>query len=386
MQDTRWDHGLKVTADGNGLIGHAGAVLLRLLADRTGLTGDLGPALARPRKSPQVDRGVALVSMAAAIALGATSMSDIEVLSQLEPVLGAPPSDTTIRRTLELADKRTLSRAGRARARARDRAWAMIEATPAGFPWLQVAGKALAGWLAIDLDATLVTARSDKEGAAPTWKKGYGFHPLGAWLANTGECLALMLRPGNAGSNTVADHVGVLDDARAQVPARFRSRVIVRVDGAGATHDLMEHLLQLSSPRRRVLFTCGWAITTADEQAIARRGPGRAPRARQARHRGHSPDEPRREVGRRPALDRPPGPALTPAGPEPHALREGHRLALFHHLHQHPAGRASRRPGKPPPAVHRRAAPPARHRGGRRPQRQGHGPAQPSLQGMAGPC
>jgi len=269
MQDTPWDHGLKVTADGNGLVGHAGAVLLRLAADRTGLTGGLGPALAQPRKSPQVDRGVALVSTAAAIALGATSMSDIEVLSQLEPVLGAPPSDTTVRRTLELADRRTLARAARARARARDRAWAMIESTPAGFPWLEIAGKALPGWLVIDLDATLVTARSDKEGAAPTWKKGYGFHPLGAWLANTGESLAIMLRPGNAGSNTVTDHVDVLGDARIQVPARFRSRLIVRVDGAGAAHELMEHLLKLASPRRQVLFTCGWAITAADEQAIA---------------------------------------------------------------------------------------------------------------------
>ncbi|HSZ39518.1 MAG TPA: hypothetical protein VK817_06140 [Trebonia sp.] len=120
--DTPWDHGLKVTADGTGLVGHAGAVLLRLAADRTGLTGELGPALARPRKSPQVDRGMALVSMAAAIALGATSMSDIEVLAQLEPVLGTPPSDTTVRRTLELADRRTLARAAKARARARDRA------------------------------------------------------------------------------------------------------------------------------------------------------------------------------------------------------------------------------------------------------------------------
>jgi hypothetical protein len=269
MQDMPWDHGLKVTADGNGLVGHAGAVLLRLAADRTGLTGGLGPALARPGKSPQVDRGVALVSMAAAIALGATSMSDIEALSQLQPVFGAPPSDTTIRRALELADKRTLARAARARARARDRAWAMIEAAPAGFPWLEIAGKPLPGWLVIDLDATLVTARSDKEGAAPTWKKGCGFHPLGAWLANTGESLAIMLRPGNAGSNTASDHVDVLGDARMQVPAWFRSKVIVRVDGAGATHDLMEHLLTIAPPRRQVLFTCGWAITAADEQAIA---------------------------------------------------------------------------------------------------------------------
>ena len=76
----------------------------------------------------------------------------------------------------------------------------LIQDTPAGFPWLEIAGKTLAGWLVIDMDATLVTASSDKEGAAATWKKGYGFHPLGAWLANTRECLAMPRRPGNAGS------------------------------------------------------------------------------------------------------------------------------------------------------------------------------------------
>ena len=69
-----------------------------------------------------------------------------------------------------------------------------------------MAGKLLAGWLVIDLDATLITAHSDKEGAAPTFKMGYGFHPLGAWLANTAESLAMLLRPGNAGSNTFTDH------------------------------------------------------------------------------------------------------------------------------------------------------------------------------------
>ena len=88
MEHTRWDHGLKVTADGDGLAGHAGAVLLRLLADRSGLTAALGPALARAGRSPLVDRGVTLVSMAAAIARGATCMSDVEVLAQLGPALG----------------------------------------------------------------------------------------------------------------------------------------------------------------------------------------------------------------------------------------------------------------------------------------------------------
>jgi hypothetical protein len=75
-----------------------------------------------------------------------------------------------------------------------------------GFPWLRIAGKLLAGWLVIDLDGTLITAHSGKEGAAPTFKKGYGFHPLAAWLANTAESLAMLLRPGDAGSDTLADH------------------------------------------------------------------------------------------------------------------------------------------------------------------------------------
>ena len=173
-------------------------MLLRLLADRSGLTAGLGPALGRPGKSPQVDRGMTLVSMAAAIALGATSMSDIEVLSQLGPALGAAPSDTTVRRALELADPRTLRRIAKARGRARAHVWELIAARPGGFPWPEIAGKTLKDWLVIDMDATLVTASSDKEGARPTYKKGYGFHPLGAWLANTSECLAMLLRPGSA--------------------------------------------------------------------------------------------------------------------------------------------------------------------------------------------
>jgi hypothetical protein len=268
MQDMPWDRALKVTADADGLVGHAGAVLLRKMADRSGLTGWLGPALARARKSPAVDRGVALVSMAVAIALGAASMSDIAVLAHQEPVFGAAPSDTTVRRTLELADERTLGKVAKARAKARAHVWRLIAATPAGFPWLEIAGKTLKDWLVIDMDATLVTAHSEKQGAAPTFKKGFGFHPLGAWLANTAECLAMLLRPGNAGSNTVADHIQVLAAAIAQLPARFRSRLLVRIDGAGASHELITHLLSLARPRRMVLFTCGWMITPADEDAI----------------------------------------------------------------------------------------------------------------------
>jgi Transposase DDE domain group 1 len=269
MQDTRWDHALKVTGGGTGLVGHAGAVLLRKAADQAGLTAALSAALRKAGTSPLLDRGIVLVSMAAAIALGATSMSDIAVLAHLAPVLGGAPSGPTVRRALDLAGTPgMLDRIARARARARAHAWTLIGDTPAGFPWLAIAGKTLAGWLVIDMDATLVTAHSDKEGAAPTWKKGYGFHPLAAWAANTRECLAMLLRPGNAGSNTFTDHRDVLAAAFRQVPARFRRRILVRVDGAGASHELIKHLLSRCSARREVLFTCGWMITAADEQAI----------------------------------------------------------------------------------------------------------------------
>jgi hypothetical protein len=100
-KDTRWDRNLSVASDADGLIGHAGAVLLRKLADQCGLTSALGAALARTGKFPLIDRGIALVSMAVAIALGATSMNDITLLTHQEPVFGAAPSDTTVRRTLE---------------------------------------------------------------------------------------------------------------------------------------------------------------------------------------------------------------------------------------------------------------------------------------------
>ena len=86
----------------------------------------------------------------------------------------------------------------------------------------------------IDLDATLVTAHSDKEGAQGTFKGGFGHHPLGAWLDNTGEALAAVLRPGNAGSNTAADHLVVLDRALTQLPDRFRhsgTPILIRAEG-----------------------------------------------------------------------------------------------------------------------------------------------------------
>ena len=264
-----WDRALSITADGKGLIGHAGAVLLRKAADQAGLTAGLSGAMRVKGSSPLLDRGIVLVSMAMAIALGAASMSDIALLAHLAPLLGTAPSGPTVRRTLDLAGtSRVQDRIARARARARAHAWDLIARTACGFPWLEVAGKNLTGWVVIDLDATLITAHSEKENAGPTWKKGYGFHPLGAWCRNTRECLAMTLRPGNAGSNTFTDHRDVLTAAIRQVPARSRRKMLVRVDGAGASHDLIGHLLGLSSPHRIMRFTCGWTIREADEDAI----------------------------------------------------------------------------------------------------------------------
>jgi hypothetical protein len=174
MKDTSWAHALEVTADGNGLVGHGCGILLRKLADQCGLAAALEAALTQKGTFPQFSRGVALVS--AAIAMGATAMTDIEVLGQLAPVLGAAPSDSTIRHTLNLADDATLARMARARARIRAHVWKQIEAA-GGFPWLEIAGKTLTGWLVLDMDGTLITAYSEKEGAAPTWKKGFELSP-----------------------------------------------------------------------------------------------------------------------------------------------------------------------------------------------------------------
>jgi hypothetical protein len=120
MQHNGWDHVLKVTAGGTGLVGHVGAVLLRKAADQAGLTGQLSAALRKAGSSPVFDRGTVLVSLAAAIALGATSMSDIALLVHLAPVLGDAPSGPTVRRALDLAGTpAVLDKIARARAKAR---------------------------------------------------------------------------------------------------------------------------------------------------------------------------------------------------------------------------------------------------------------------------
>src|SRR4051794_25946778 len=119
MKHNGWDRALKVTADGTGLVGHAGAVLLRKAADQASLTGQLSAAMRKKGTSPLLDRGIVLVSLAVSIALGATSMSDIALLAHLAPVLGDAPSGPTVRRALDRAGApAVLDRIARARAKA----------------------------------------------------------------------------------------------------------------------------------------------------------------------------------------------------------------------------------------------------------------------------
>lgn len=268
MKDMPWDRGLAVTADGDGLVGHAGGIIVREMADRSGLTAALKDALEREGRFPEVDRGVALVSAAVMIALGGESMSGIAVLEHLSGVLGEPVTWQTLRRTLDLADPVTLGKVAQARARIRAHVWDLIAARASGFPWLEIAGRILQGWTVIDMDATLITAYSRKENAAGTYKSGFGFHPLGAWCANTGESLAMELRPGNAGSNTASDHVCGLSAALLQVPVPCRRRVLVRLDGAGTSHAFITHMMAIEIPGGKLLFTSGWTITETDERDI----------------------------------------------------------------------------------------------------------------------
>ena len=202
------------------------------------------------------------------------------------------------------------------------------------------------------MDATLVTSFSDKEGAAPTWKKGYGFHPLGAWCRNTRECLAMLLRPGNAGSNTFTDHKEVLAAAMRQVPVpvpaqdhgpRRRRRCEPRPRRATCW-------AVLPAPQD-LLFTCGWMIIAADEDAIrllpaGAWKPGTAQDGSIEEDKDAAeitqPDDQRGELARRAALDRPPGEAVPPPDAQPHRLREGNRLALLRRLHEYPGLRDRR--------------------------------------------
>jgi Transposase DDE domain group 1 len=260
-----------VVADGKGLVGHAGVVLLHQVADRVGLTAALQRLWPGGGSATWRDRAHVLLGLASAIVLGAENLSEAERLQAYHTALrGIPASDSTTNRALAALDESELNRIAKVRARIRQHVWNLLRLRPAGFPWLTVAGKRLAGWIVIDIDATIILSASNKIGATVTFKKTWGFHPLACWCANTQESLSMLLRAGSAGSNTVVDHISVLTAALAQIPDSSRAKILVRIDGAGATHDLLDHLEALNTARRTVRYLVGWTITADDEKAIAK--------------------------------------------------------------------------------------------------------------------
>jgi hypothetical protein len=239
-----------------------------MLADRVGLTGQLSAALARRSFVPGHDRGRVLVDVATMIAAGGEAIADIDTLRHQSDVLGAVASPPTVWRALDEMTEPRRRRVEAARARTRAHVWALL---PGGRPpSATVAGTSLDPDLVVlDVDATLVLAHSEKEGATGTRKKTFGFHPIGVWCDNTTELLALTLRPGNAGSNTVTDHIEVLTAAITQLPASRRRKLLVRADGAGASHGLLDWLTEQDAKRgRSVQYSVGFAITDPVRQAI----------------------------------------------------------------------------------------------------------------------
>lgn len=228
-------------------VGQAGAVLLTDTIRASGLDAGLASALGPWRKPTAVHHPAKIMcDLAVALAVGGDCLADVVVVRDEPGLFGQVASDATVSRlvdTLAGDIDAALAAIDHARAAARARVWRLAGDQAPDH------GTDAADPLIIDLDATLVTSHSDKEQAKPTFKKGYGFHPLCAFLDHgadgTGEPLTLLLRPGNAGSNTAADHITVTRQALKQLPGhrpgtRPGRKVLIRVDGAGSTHAYLD--------------------------------------------------------------------------------------------------------------------------------------------------
>jgi hypothetical protein len=258
-----------VTADGRGVVGHAGVRLLADLADATGLSEAMSEALAPLRQRDRGhDPGRVAVDLAVLLADGGEAIADLAVLRNQSEMFGPVASDATAWRVLDAVDSAAVDRIRAARARARELAWAQAAET-GRLPSSTVGGFTIPG-LVLDIDATIVICHSDKESAAKTWKKTYGYHPLLCFLDATGEALAGILRAGNAGSNTATDHVAVLDLALAQIPDHLRhgEDILIRSDSAGASHAFLRHIRSLREHGVRTFFSVGAAITEPIRAAI----------------------------------------------------------------------------------------------------------------------
>ncbi len=244
---------VEVTADGAGLVSHAGTALIARVADKLGLTRRLSTRLASIKQRRRGhDPGRVIRDLAVMLADGGECVSDLSAVREQEVLFGSVASDSTALRMVEkIASTPGLLNALRqAHARTRERFWELHGAPER---------------LTIDVDATLITAHSEKEKAAGNYKHGYGFHPLGAYADQTREALAMLLRPGNAGSNTAADHVLVIDRSLAQIPEEQLEtiEILIRADSAGATHGTADHC-----HRCNLRFSFGYELTEQVRAAI----------------------------------------------------------------------------------------------------------------------
>ena len=248
---------VEVTSDGDGLVSHAGSALLARVADETGLTRALSAALSEPGlRAGSHDRGRVIRDLAVMLADGGDCLADLRAVGDQAALFGPVASTSTAFRVIDwIASTPGLLDALRgAHARARERVWEL-----AGAP----------SQLTIDLDATLITSHSDKEGAAGNFKHGYGFHPLLAYADETGEALAGELRPGNAGANTAADQIMVAEAALAQIPAAHIEdiEILLRGDSAGACHELLDWCREA-----KIGYSVGYDLTETVREAIVEIG------------------------------------------------------------------------------------------------------------------
>jgi hypothetical protein len=245
----------EVTTDGAGVVGHAGAALLRELADRLGLTRALGWHQVNGRRRHAA--AAVLRDLAVMLADGGDCLSDLAALRDQPELFDQVASTPTAWRVLERVaiDPDGLARLRAARAHARARAWAA-----GAHPDVEL--------LVVDADATLVLAHSDaKQGAAGTYKHSFGFAPLLAYLDRgqaPGEPLAGLLRPGNAAPGAAEDLVALVDLALAQLPPCASDQpVLVRSDSAGASTRLAWHLRE-----QGVGFSLGMQLDAHLREAI----------------------------------------------------------------------------------------------------------------------
>jgi hypothetical protein len=253
-----------VSADGTGIVSQGGGLLLAQTLRAAGLDRGLEAALERWRQPRAVHSpGKIITDLAVAVALGGDCLADVAMVRAQPELFGPAASDPVVSRlvTRLAADApRALKAIRAARAAARQRAWEQAGDAGPG---------AGGGLVTVDIDATIVTSCSDKEQAMPTWKKTYGHHPLAVFADHgpegTGEPLALMLRAGNAGSNTAADHIEATRLGLAQLPRHLRRRVLIRADSGGGTHD---YLAWLTKPGRRLAYSVGFTITEDVQGAI----------------------------------------------------------------------------------------------------------------------